>query len=140
MRISDWSSDVCSSDLPGRLPGRAGEGGRPCQHHLPLRARRRLRGGSPGQRADRIRRRDAHRRQPVRRPEGRVLRQILMLFFSLPCEGRGGQGRGRAGTRAPNRKPVTATERKSVVSGTSASVRLDLGGRRIIQKKTKKLV
>src|SRR3546814_15694472 len=70
---------------------------------------RSLRGGSPGQRADRIRRRDAHRRQPVRRPEGRVLRQILMLFFSLPCEGRGGQGRGRAGTRAPNRKPVTAT-------------------------------
>src|SRR3546814_1513766 len=38
-----------------------------------------------------------------------TLFRSLMLFFSLPCEGRGGQGRGRAGTRAPNRKPVTAT-------------------------------
>src|SRR3546814_12978761 len=36
MRISDWSSDVCSSDLPGlprraAHPGRGDRGGRPCR-------------------------------------------------------------------------------------------------------------
>src|SRR3546814_7040006 len=31
MRISDWSSDVCSSDLPGR---RGGPGARPRNSHL----------------------------------------------------------------------------------------------------------
>ena len=55
-------------DVPlqsGRLPGRAGQGIGSGKHHLPLRAGRRQRGGGQGQPGDRIRRRDAHRRQPV---------------------------------------------------------------------------
>src|SRR3546814_21155280 len=67
MRISDWSSDVCSSDLPTR------------------------------------------RDQPSR------------------------PARGRAGRPAPT--PRRAADRKSVVEGKSVSVRVDLGGRRIIKKK-----
>src|SRR3546814_16456300 len=50
---------------------------------------------------------------------------------SLPCEGRGGLGRGAFGVIA-NRGH---RDRKSVVSGKSVSVRVDLGGRRIIKKK-----
>src|SRR3546814_15943227 len=82
MRISDWSSDVCSSDLLPRgrqlrqpLPAPHREGDRRCRDDLRDRGRR-----------DR----------PVRRP---------------------GQ------------------DRKSVVKGKSVSVRVDLGGRRIIKKK-----
>src|SRR5690606_368591 len=45
------------------------------------RARGRQRAGGQGQRADRVRRRDPHRRQPVRRPEGRLLRQVLTALL-----------------------------------------------------------
>src|SRR3546814_9842893 len=72
MRISDWSSDVCSSDLPVRLA-----------------ARRRV---GPG----------------AVRPEASADRLVV-----VPVE----------------------VDRKSVVEGTSVSVRVDLGGRRIITKK-----
>src|SRR3546814_16183951 len=37
-----------------------------------------------------------------------------------------------------SKAPEQAVDRKSVVSGTSVSVRVDLGGRRIIKKKTRK--
>src|SRR3546814_11267537 len=86
MRISDWSADVCSSDLAGRggrgYDGRAGRarGPAPRRHHAP---------------------RDGRRRQ-----EAAV----------LPARRRRVQ------------------DRKSVVSGKSVSVRVDLGGRRIIKK------
>src|SRR3546814_6596970 len=48
MRISDWSSDVCSSDLPrrGRLQERLSE--------LPRAAHRRAVGHVPGQRTERV--------------------------------------------------------------------------------------
>src|SRR3546814_20602414 len=78
MRISDWSSDVCSSDL------RAGAG-------RPVQARR------------------LHRRRTV-------------------CAGRARQRAGRRHRRCP-------PDRKSVVEGKSVSVRVDLGGRRILKKK-----
>src|SRR3546814_13534024 len=88
MRISDWSSDVCSSDLPAA--------------------------------------------------------RSLGLRHRLPGEGRAGglQARPRDG-RLTDRdgKPIRAGltgDRKSVVEGKSVSVRVDLGGRRIIQKKNKK--
>src|SRR3546814_13689620 len=89
MRISDWSSDVCSSDL-------SGEGLRP---HPPFRSRR-LR-----------RRQHRDRQEPQRRQEQRPPRVL-----------------GGMGQRAP-------ADRKSVVKGKSVSVRVDLGGRRIIKKK-----
>src|SRR3546814_15409570 len=94
MRISDWSSDVCSSDLGARdhrIFQPAGEA-------RPLPARKEIpQGGGPlpGRRA-------AH-------PD------------------RSARGRRAAGN----------ADRKSVESGKSVSVRVDLGGRRIIKKKNK---
>src|SRR3546814_18583355 len=90
MRISDWSSDVCSSDLARRhvgAPDRAGPDNR---------RRARL---------WRIQR-------PAHAPEAADRKQWR-----------------RSGRRA-------IRDRKSVVSGKSVSVRVDLGGRRIIKKKT----
>src|SRR3546814_19486639 len=84
MRISDWSSDVCSSDLGGR--GRCGG----------------VRAGA--------------RRAPLRPPP---------RWRDARC----------ADHVADRREPVVGTDRKSVVSGKCVSVRVDLGGRRIIKKK-----
>src|SRR3546814_15042850 len=76
MRISDWSSDVCSSDLPG-----------------------------PG-------------------PEKRATSPAATGTVG----GLAGDEDGGAGEEP---------DRKSVVEGKSVSVRVDLGGRRIIKKKKK---
>src|SRR3546814_14116579 len=81
MRISDWSSDVCSSDLVGES----------------------MNGAS----------RDCSRRSAGPTLRSRRPRQKMKL---------GGD-----------------QDRKSVVSGKSVSVRVDLGGRRIIQKKRRRL-
>ncbi len=43
------------------------------------------RGRGQGQRRDRIRRRDTHRRQPVRCAQGRLLRQILSMLSAVVC-------------------------------------------------------
>src|SRR3546814_7731041 len=86
-RISDWSSDVCSSDLCIHQPRAARRGGESGQV-LPARARPRRRSFEPEQ----------HRRR--NKDEDRFL------------------------------------DRKSGVSGKSVSVRVDIGGRRIIKKKT----
>src|SRR3546814_21170343 len=48
--------------------------------------------------------------------------------------GRGAARSGRGRASPPGRWPA---DRKSVVSGKSVSVRVDLGGRRILKKKTK---
>src|SRR3546814_12393461 len=82
MRISDWSSDVCSSDLQQV----AGQGGDPLPRH------------------------------PV---DG-------------PCAERPAAAR-LCGEGAADEERV---DRKSVVQGKSVSVRVDLGGRRLIKKKT----
>src|SRR3546814_17534739 len=124
MRISDWSSDVCSSDLrtgqesrqrprfpePARqqLPRLAADRANPLaeeSHHLRLfrsaaqQERRRRAGG----------RRDGYPRLPA------------------IC------GRSE-GTRTPTHR-WWRQDRKSVVWGTSVSVRVDIGGRRILTKK-----
>src|SRR3546814_13958402 len=44
------------------------------------------------------------------------------------------------GWRAPPISPPPLRDRKSVVSGKSVAVRVDLGGRRVIKKKTKKRI
>src|SRR3546814_15805664 len=99
MRISDWSSDVCSSDLRRwHTPGRDRPAG--------CRADRLGYGGCAGRGADR----------PAR-PAGKVDRP-----------GNPDQWPGavlRAGT-------WSAADRKSVVSGKSVSVRVDLGCRRTL--------
>src|SRR3546814_19375239 len=106
MRISDWSSDVCSSDL---------------HRHDALRP---LAGGDVG--------------------TERQLRHGGAGF----C--REAEPQGRAGMPVPDLDrldavPVRALarleqeDRKSVVEGKRVSVRVELGGRRIIKKKTTQL-
>src|SRR3546814_16225672 len=92
MRISDWSSDVCSSDL-GHIDDRRH---RRAREEI---AQRLQLAHQPGERADRT----ALHVEPDRHQ---------------PLEHR--------------------SDRKSVVSGKSVSVRVDLGGLRIIKKKTHK--
>ncbi len=91
---------------PGRLPGRAGQGEGPGEHHLPVRAGGRLRAGGEGQRGDRVRRRDPHRRQPIRRAQGGVLRQVLKA--RLPPRAAAGH---QAAARVPGRPPRPAVLR-----------------------------
>src|SRR3546814_18618649 len=102
MRISDWSSDVCSSDLAhGRDCGSA-----PARGFRPAHGGAALWAGRDG------------------------------------GAGRGGRGggdraarRGCRGDRHGGAAPAAgqAADRKSVVVGKSVSVRVDLGGLRIIQ-------
>src|SRR3546814_17644363 len=98
MRISDWSSDVCSSDLVARLQrdvqGLAGR----------LHAAAQL--AALGQ---------CHRLAAV------LVAVELDLVVLVKQRAFAGQRQQR--------------DRKSVVSGKSVSVRVDLGGRRIIKKK-----
>src|SRR3546814_12223423 len=93
MRISDWSSDVCSSDLLWSRAGPAGDAARP----PPL---------------------------PPVAPRAAQLR-------SAGDDPRLGEQR-RLVVEGP------ARDRKSVEKGKSVSVRVDLGGRRIIRNKNKK--
>src|SRR3546814_20281325 len=100
MRISDWSSDVCSSDLAQ------------CSRFM---LRRRVSAGGK----DKINRRnsgayiDANEEDALSAmdAEGEILSHDAALHN------------------------LDARDRKSVVSGKSVSVRVDLGGRRIIKKK-----
>src|SRR3546814_14195733 len=111
MRISDWSSDVCSSDLDRQFPAMVGGRARLlCGLFLGLHAARaRPRDlpadlGHPG-----ISLHDARIRP--RRPRGLCPR----LLVGALCRDR--------------------ADRKSVVEGKSVAVRLGLGGRRLIKKK-----
>src|SRR3546814_15367022 len=99
MRISDWSSDVCSSDLARNGP--------------------RIKSG-------------------VTREEGRTeecysTSQEKSRWSPAPIRA---LGRGSR-SRSPKPEPISPprVDRKSVVEGKSVSVRVDLGGRRIIKKK-----
>src|SRR3546814_12899464 len=111
MRISDWSSDVCSSDLAGAAGRGAGgqqiidgglrdegpaQGAVECAHGLGV-----------AQRLDAV----AAPRTGERHPGADALRQVPAALL------------------ARNPQPG---DRKSVVEGKSVSVRVDLGGRRII--------
>src|SRR3546814_8059947 len=107
MRISDWSSDVCSSDLLAKL-----------------RIARQLahRGAVRGQAveavidaADRHRDHFAFELAQARGRQHQVVVHVREAAQLLGVEG--------------------VADRKSVVTGKSVSVRVDLGGRRIIKKK-----
>src|SRR3546814_13477026 len=96
MRISDWSSDVCSSDLSvsrHEAAHRSGRRYRDDRRHLHDHARR----GAPA-------------------PEA-------------------GVGVARAARYLCRGWHDPRSDRKSVVKGKSVSVRVDLGGRRLINKK-----
>src|SRR3546814_18201744 len=106
MRISDWSSDVCSSDLDCRSAG--------CVRCAPAHAQRRAARG----RWVRLRPRESDHRF-----EALGITQTLPFGLQTECRVRQQMN--------PRR------DRKSVVSGKSVSVRVDLGCRRIINKKKK---
>src|SRR3546814_20738963 len=100
MRISDWSSDVCSSDLMDLL----------LRH--------------PG---------------AIRLPAGDLGLDLLVV---QDAPGHGVDQNHLAGAEPSLgtdlfRAEGQRTDRKSVVSGKSVSVSVDLGGRRIIKKKKK---
>src|SRR3546814_18677881 len=99
MRISDWSSDVCSSDL--RRVGVEG------QREFD---RRVMELGDRGKRHAQRRRHAAERQA-----DGEAVVLDLQVPEAVLDDER--------------------QDRQSVVSGTSVSVRVDLGGRRIIKKK-----
>src|SRR3546814_19129978 len=109
MRISDWSSDVCSSDLAEREAAEPERGAR--------------------DREQDDRRSRAHPK--VRFHQGCHCRDS----FLEPLPFRGGVGVGALGV-AQGRWP----DRQSGAWGKSGSVRVYLGGRRIIKKKTQKLI
>src|SRR3546814_11682527 len=103
MRISDWSSDVCSSDLTARSPSFASIHTGRANHSIPARS--------------------------ISRSTCRGLGAKLIGSPSVLRK-----------TISPDRawsKNRIASDRKSVVAGKSVSVRVDIGGRRIIKKKKK---
>src|SRR3546814_11230340 len=126
MRISDWSSDVCSSDLGGFVGG--AETAAFVAHQLHQRDLR-----------------------VVGEEQMHVARQLVLEEGALLVDQQLGVAvvahRDRhvhpwlaghevgAEPDAAVRLAVDALDRKSVVSGTSVSVRVDLGGRRIIKNK-----
>src|SRR3546814_12883999 len=121
MRISDWSSDVCSSDL-----------GTSCDGHFDLQLPDEA-GASP------VLDLDANFAvQDVNR-----LKPFMLLHWSEHLRDwltnslkRGHASRGELMIHGPLADfPFTKhPDRKSVVSGKSVSVRVKLGGRRIIKK------
>src|SRR3546814_12128802 len=115
MRISDWSSDVCSSDL-----GADGRGAR----RLRRQARRPACGGKcRGVRGALVPRlAPLPARRAIVRRQGQSLRRAAR---ALPLSGERNAARGRAGL----------ADRKRVGEGKSVSVRVYLGGRGINKKK-----
>src|SRR3546814_12151524 len=103
MRISDWSSDVCSSDLGAAAAGEI-------QAALALALRR----VAPGE-----------------------ISRCLLVVAGQRLVGRVGDtvAQRLQVEHAEQRVAAADVDRKSVVEGKSVSVRVDLGGRRIIKKK-----
>src|SRR3546814_15396004 len=107
MRISDWSSDVCSSDLAI------------ARHEINAWFRNRWR------RYVAIQARSHTSSNPTGlRGQGRG--------GGAQCDGRGRLGGGR---RNPADRRLVLGERKGVVKGKRVSVRVDLGGRRFMKTK-----
>src|SRR3546814_15815131 len=106
MRISDWSSDVCSSDL-GEVGIDPAEKGPPPKSALKAQAK-------------------AHSKQirKARRGERR---------------GRTAESKPTDFVGKPKPKAKAKPDRKSVASGQSGYVRVDIGGRRDTKKKKSKL-
>src|SRR3546814_19072248 len=103
MRISDWSSDVCSSDLP-----------------------------DAGQREQDVR--DLWKGEGCRiRRHRKVARDARLRTLSERPRGQEDHRRAHE-DRDPGAGPHEP-DRKSVVSGKSVAVRVDLGGRRTMRKK-----
>src|SRR3546814_20433005 len=105
MRISDWSSDMCSSDLVRILPDRMLGRARPA----PIVGR----AGWLVGRACAAHDKDGKRGLPRRRAQVRDQREIAAFVLRL----------------------IGNRDRKSVVMGKRVGVRVDIGGRRSVKKK-----
>src|SRR3546814_15262681 len=130
MRISDWSSDVCSSDLqfrPFAAAARTAFGGRrrAGRRRTRLRRQRYARPGSGARGGGRSLSRDG-RRRGVRDRAGGLL---PAAFLHLRRDGTSGGIRGFAALvpRCPCGK-LGPADRKSVVWGQKGSVRGEYGG------------
>src|SRR3546814_15809354 len=115
MRISDWSSDVCSSDLAVVIG---------CRGEIIARHPR------SWEREDVIF--DPVHYLPL------IEQKINSLDQAAPLQGWDLPEEFATLRRLMEGRMAKHGDRKSVVSGKSVSVRVDLGGRRIIKKKTAK--
>src|SRR3546814_16920707 len=113
MRISDWSSDVCSSDLGRRLS---------TKRILEIVTEHGV---------------ETPDRGLVKLPAGRLAASTLNRHMRQRGYDTERMTREPAAVRYQAER---AKDRKSVVSGKSVSVRVDLGGRRILKKKKKKQI
>src|SRR3546814_12512695 len=126
MRISDWSSDVCSSDLgcraapPVRCPSAAQSTARRASRRRSTQAWRRIRPPV----------------WPSRAAGGAgLLSQSSCAENALALGSRREAPAKSTWNLYADQAHIRGIDRKSVVSGTRVSVRVDLGGRRIIKKK-----
>src|SRR3546814_12913948 len=145
MRISDWSSDVCSSDLKMCTEGATSD-------DLTLLAEAAVHAGLSPREIERTIQSAARAAGKQQLPEGAptwkipssgpratrsststrtAQRTSRRRGTSWPSPSRGHSSRCRS---APRCRP-TGSDRKSVVEGKSGSVRVDLGGHRYIKKK-----
>src|SRR3546814_13076429 len=121
MRISDWSSDVCSSDLDHDLA---------LDEWPDLGERRVLRLEGHGHDHDVARLRRI-RIALALNPEAEFSRRLLRIF----CRARAVDHRSpRLGQPPRDRRPPLAGHRESGVYGTGGVLRVNLGGRRTIKK------
>src|SRR3546814_15615203 len=113
MRISDWSSDVCSSDLGTNAGLKRVSAGTEAASYTELLH---------------VRRRFIHKE---------ALRSATALVTNAVLATRDQRIWGEAGTACASDSTKVGAwgDRKSVVSGKSVSVRVDLGGRGLIQTK-----
>src|SRR3546814_11676223 len=141
MRISDWSSDVCSSDLHRRpCPADAGDGrallcGEPGLGRRGDGGRHRLGGAAGALPAVAAHLSDVPRRALLRQQSLYLERAGGTAAARALAEGRAAAQATLAGRRRVRSAAAARLDRKSVVEGKSVSVRGDLGGRRIIKKK-----
>src|SRR3546814_15278823 len=117
-----WSSDVCSSDLYAGNVARAVDAV-PEQVEADPDVAHAGRGEGAGDVVD-----DLHARPPCARRAG-------IAAFGDPACGIGGPSAAGRAARITAFLRECPIDRKSVVWGKSVSVRVDLGGRRIIKKK-----
>src|SRR3546814_17156722 len=116
MRISDWSSDVCSSDLTIEYFGRFTVVARPGFNFYPAFFYR------VGRKVNVMEQVLDIPGQEIITKDNAMISTDGVVFFNVLAAA----------------KAAYEVDRKSVVEGKSVSVRVDLGGCRIIKKKKKK--
>src|SRR3546814_21058263 len=135
MRISDWSSDVCSSDLDSDFAGKyrlVYFGYSFCPDICPVDLQKLMRGLSQFEKTDAAR---GAKVAPLfitvdpERDTSEALKPFVERYHPRLL--------GLTGTPEQLARVAKALDRKSVGLGKSVSVRVDLGGRRYIKKKNK---